>query len=103
MPPDGHFGYGWGGPFSWVGLLIWGVQTLFWLGLIGFLIWGAVRLFTRRRPMAAPYPLAETQETSAIELLRRRYALGEIDADTFEAMLERLLASERYDRPAGMV
>lgn len=34
-------------------------------------------------------------EPSAVELLRRRYVLGEIDMLTFEEMLDELLATER--------
>ena len=39
-------------------------------------------------------------ELPAIELLRRRYVLGEIDADTFEQMVEHVLASELSEQSA---
>jgi uncharacterized membrane protein len=66
--------------------------------LIGFL----VRRFTAGpRPVGAWGPVqfppagrqAPTQQTSAMELLRQRYARGEIDNTTFEQMRERLEAS----------
>jgi uncharacterized membrane protein len=37
------------------------------------------------------------EQSSALEILRRRYARGEIDAMTFEQMRERLEASYRQD------
>lgn len=62
--------------------------AFFWLALLGVIIWAVVRLTTRRgqAPMQAPPPSAE-------EILRQRYARGEIDAQTFETMRERLQAT----------
>lgn len=62
--------------------------AFFWLALLGVIIWAVVRLTTRRgqTPMQAPPPSAE-------EILRQRYARGEIDAQTFETMRERLQAT----------
>lgn len=66
------------------------LSALFWVALIAAIIWGVVRLaggrgaFGRRSAFQAPpVPTAE-------EILRERYARGEIDAQTFEAMRERL-------------
>lgn len=98
MPPDGRFGDFGGGPSPWFGLLFFGLQSLFWLALIGAAIWGLARAFGARRLNAAPQMMAEIADPSAVELLRRRYVMGEIDADTFEAMMERVLASEERER-----
>ncbi len=98
-----HFGFGW--PL-WPHLLWAGLAGLFWLGLLGLLIWAALRLF-RRRPVA-PYGgpwqayAAPPAGQSAIEILRERYARGEIDAVTFQQMLERLHASTPPPPNEGM-
>ncbi len=69
---------------------------IFWLVILGLLIWGLIRLFsTRRRHMymhMPPYytPGTPPAQPSAMEILRQRYARGEIDAATFENMRERL-------------
>jgi uncharacterized membrane protein len=84
----------------WPHLLWAGLTGLFWLGLLGLLIWGALRLL-RSRPMAAytpqwrPYGPQGTAQPgqSAYEILRERYARGEIDTVTFQQMMERLYAS----------
>jgi hypothetical protein len=34
-------------------------------------------------------------EPSAVELLRRRYVMGELDVETFDAMLHHLMVTER--------
>ena len=47
-----------------------------------------------------PYGTPPVGGPSAIEILRQRYARGEIDADTYQQMLERLLASYP-DEPTG--
>lgn len=83
----------WTHGFWWPGSLffaaIWG---LFWLMLLVFLVkgilrWGYCSAWTREVGTPATTP-------SAIEIIRQRYARGEIDAATFEQMLEQLLKSE---------
>ena len=72
---------------GWMGWSM-ALSALFWLALLGVIIWAVVRLTTRRdqTPVQAPPPSAE-------EILRQRYARGEIDAQTFETMRERLQAT----------
>lgn len=80
---------------GWWALANWGLSTLLWLAFFGLLIWAASGYFRQNR--AAPTPPAET-EVPAIELLRRRYVTGEIDVDTFDAMLHHLLVSDEASR-----
>lgn len=87
----------WAGPLP---LLLSGLSLLMWLGMLALLVWAVSRWLLPRASTPAAEPLADVQDVSAVELLRRRYALGEIDAVTFEQMLERLLASEAWDPPA---
>lgn len=73
--------------------------TLLLLALLGVLLWFAGRAILGRRrsqPQAqAQAPLgAMGQPVSAVELLRQRYARGEIDGDTFQVMLGQLRASD---------
>jgi putative membrane protein len=70
----GGFGYGpygigdpWGAAISGV------VTLLFWGGLIALAIW-AIRSFSRR----------PTGRDSAMEVLRRRFAAGEMSQEDFE-------------------
>ncbi|MEO7001276.1 MAG: hypothetical protein ABI068_05715 [Ktedonobacterales bacterium] len=93
----GHFepyaGHPWS-PFDH--LLVSGLSTLFWLGAFALLAWALWRYWQRRnRPMT----LAAAEDgLPAIELLRRRYVLGEIDDVTFEQMVEHVLASELSEK-----
>jgi putative membrane protein len=90
--------------FDWWHLLFAGLGSLLWIGLLALLIFALVRLFSQPRAAAAPptpAPAPAAGNGSAIELLRRRYAAGEIDATTFEQMLERLVASEAYEQARG--
>ena len=49
------------------------------------------------RPMLADIFGTKSSGVSALEILRRRYAAGEIDAVTFEQMQERLMASYQQE------
>jgi putative membrane protein len=72
------------------GMGFWPLFPLFWLAVIVGLCWAASRLFGwrgRREHFAPPFG------PNALEILRQRYASGEIDGDTFEQMRERLQRS----------
>lgn len=77
---------------------------IFMLVLLGLLIWGLIRWFsTRGRHYSMPprynsvpptyTPGTPPSQPSAMEILRQRYARGEIDAATFDNMRERLESS----------
>lgn len=82
------YGYGWGG-MLWMGL-----NALFWIAILVLAIWFLARLFTGRD---IPYPPRRStmppSPPSAMEILRQRYARGEIDAETFETMRRHLEAT----------
>jgi putative membrane protein len=84
--------YYWNG--SWGGMF---VAMLFnaaiWVLLIGLLVWGISRFFNLRVWSAG----SPAQEPSALEILRRRYARGEIDEATFERMRQQLSATGARD------
>jgi putative membrane protein len=67
---------------------------IFWLVILGLLIWSLIRwLSSRNRHMHMhPFytPWMPPAQPSAMEILRLRYARGEIDTATFENMRERL-------------
>jgi putative membrane protein len=67
---------------------------IFWLIILGLLVWGVMRWFsTRSRHLHMPpmyTPGMPPSQLSAMEILRRRYARGEIDTATYESMRERL-------------
>ena len=88
------YGHHWGynpGPAMFLSVL----TTLFWAALLIGLAWVLLRwILPYILPVIADifrWPPAENP--SALEILRQRYAAGEIDAVTFEQMRERLEAS----------
>jgi hypothetical protein len=93
-----HFDPGFGpwAPSPVAQLLYFGLSNLFWIGLVGILLWGAIRSLHYQDRASLP---SQAEEPSAMELLRRRYVLGEIDVATFEEMLQELLESEHLERP----
>lgn len=102
--PHERFGHGFYAGPHWSlleRLLIGGLFTLFWLAVLGLIAWAALRIVRRRN--AAQPPIAFANELSALELVRQRYALGEIDVETFEAMMVQLLASEERERPVAVL
>lgn len=76
-------GYGMMAGMGWLGLLM---MALFWLGVILLVVWGLSNLFPVRRQR--PEPEAE-------EILKRRYAGGEISREEYLLASETLHASTR--------
>lgn len=68
-------GYDWSGAMGGLGWLGMGLGLVFWVALIVLLVWGATALFG---------PRGTTSETDALEILRRRYAGGEITQAEYE-------------------
>jgi uncharacterized membrane protein len=90
----------WGFHGLWLLLPFLLIGKFFWILLLVLLIGALVRrVSSRNGPMAfyrhAPFyhPGMPPAQASAIEVLRQRYARGEIDAVTFEQMRERLESS----------
>jgi len=82
MMPGVWFGYSWGG------MLLMLLSMLLWFAILGLLIWALVRWLAPRA--SGGWPPSGATGPSALEILRQRYARGEIDATTFEQMCERL-------------
>lgn len=87
------WGYGFNG-FSWGGMLLMLLGMLFWFGLLGLLVWALVRWITDRAPTGTG--TSSTTGPSAIEILRQRYARGELDEATFLRMREQLETYETH-------
>ncbi len=74
-------GYGFGGFwFMWI----------FWLAALGLIIGLIVWLISRASRPAAPTP--QSGGSAALEILKTRYARGEITKEEFESMKRDLLA-----------
>jgi len=74
------------------------LAILFWIALMIGLAWAILSLLTPAiRPMLSDIFGAKSTNISALEILRRRYAAGEIDTATFEQMRERLVASYQQE------
>lgn len=86
------FRFGHGPDFFWGLIPLLG--TIFWIALLGVLVWALLRwLTTRNAPVIGYHPTPPPYQPSAVEILRQRYARGEIDDMTFQQMRERLEAS----------
>lgn len=75
------------------GFSFWPLIPLFWL-VIAFCVFGVLRQRSGWRNWHFS-PSPSQQEPSALEILCRRYARGEIDTATLEEMRERIQASGR--------
>lgn len=83
MMGQGNMMDGWGA-FGWFGMLI---NLLFWGGLLVLIIWAVVRIVTaiEHRHSTPPHTTqGHVQDSSAEEILKQRYARGEIDTKEFE-------------------
>ena len=89
------YGHPWGYGFGWwPWMLLSALSTLFWVALLLGLAWVLLRwIIPYLMPMIAEIFGTAPAGPSALEILRQRYAAGEIDAVTFEQMRERLEAS----------
>jgi len=88
----------WGYDFGWGGMLL---TTIFWIAVLTVLVWALIRWINGRTTTSVPpSPSAPPTGPSALEILRQRYARGEIDRATFEQMREQLEApsAPRYQQ-----
>ena len=68
-----------------------GLGGVFWLVLLGLGIWLLVRWITRQSKVVSPSaPATPPNPPSALEILRQRYAHGEIDEAAFTRMRNHL-------------
>lgn len=79
------WGYGWNAlGFLWMILI-----GIFWLAVLGVAIWALLR-WTGDRGASRTTPYTGNRSQTALDILRERYARGEIDTATFDQMRERL-------------
>lgn len=76
-------GYGMMAGMGWLGFLM---MALFWIGVILLVVWGLSNAFPGRRQAAEP---------DAQEILKRRYARGEISREEYLQASETLLGAAR--------
>lgn len=67
----------------------WILMVVFWVGLIAAIFWAGARLFDRTGSVGHSDGGGERPG----EILERRLASGEIDADTYDALREKLRAA----------
>ncbi len=87
---DGMMGGG-----GWLWML---VPLLFWGGLLAFAAWALIRIFPNRPGGNGD---SGARGESAEEILRKRFARGEIDAEEYERTLE-VLKGERNATKGGV-
>lgn len=80
------YGYGWGMGLMFLVPLI----LIVLIVLIGAIVWAAVKLAQPPDGQASGLPSRETPQ----EILDRRFALGEIDADTYRQSRQHLSSRE---------
>jgi putative membrane protein len=84
--------------YIWPVILLMILGMTLWILLLVGLIWALVRWLTSKTTSSSLHDRRmPTIEPSAMEILRQRYARGEIDHTTFEQMRERLEASGARD------
>jgi putative membrane protein len=92
----------WGYDFGW-GWFMMSLGMVFWIALLVVLVWATIRWLDRRSNGVGPQGSAvPTGGPSALEILRQRYARGEIDTATFEQMRECLETSAAHEAQSRM-
>lgn len=79
----------WGYGFGWFGMTLMMLGSTLWIALLIVLAWALIRWLNHRTTR----PIQPGNGLTAMEILRQRYARGEIDTATFEHMRERLEAT----------
>ena len=90
----------WGYNFGWGGVLM-SLGMVLWIALLIVLVWAVIRWLERKTTTPVP-PSTGTPLTSppALDILKQRYARGEIDTAMYEQIREHLVASEmRENQP----
>ncbi len=76
-----YYGYG----LNWFAMALMVVGTILFILLLVVLAWAIIR-WLEGRLTSAPRASSTRESPSALEILRQRYARGEIDSETFERM-----------------
>src|SRR5690348_14811816 len=72
----------WNAGPNWADALWMGFWTVLWVALLGLVLWGVMRLLARRPDASSAHAWRiQSDEPSALEILNRRYARGELDAE----------------------
>ncbi|HZR40572.1 MAG TPA: SHOCT domain-containing protein [Ktedonobacteraceae bacterium] len=79
----------WGYGFGWFSMTLMMLGSTIWIALLIVLTWALIRWLNNRTAK----PLQPGGGPTAMEILRQRYARGEIDTATFEHTRERLEAT----------
>ena len=83
MMGQGSWMGGWGA-FGWLGMLI---TLLFWIGVLVLIVWAVVRIVSALEHRGGTPPHTHgtgAQVASPEDILKERFARGEIDAKEFE-------------------
>jgi putative membrane protein len=83
----------WGNNFGLAGFIWMLFWMLTWTGFLSLVLWAIMRASMRRhwQPVRHEWHV-QSGELSALEIIDRRYALGELDAASYEEMREHILA-----------
>lgn len=87
---DGMMGGG-----GWLWMLL---PLVFWGGLLAFAAWALIKIFPGRNGGSGSSGI---REENAEEILRKRFARGEIDAEEYEGSIE-ILKGERDATRGGI-
>lgn len=72
---------GWGG--GWASWTMYIGMIVFWAGIVALVIWG-IRAWAGPTAVPSAPQVSQAPRESAADVLKRRYAAGEIDAAEFE-------------------
>jgi putative membrane protein len=83
----------WGGGWGWMMLM-----PLLWIALLVLIVWAVIRLAQPSGRNSGPGDHGQPRRETPQEILDRRFASGEIDAEAYAQARERL--AERQPRPS---